>query len=248
MNYSHKYLEKAAFYDLLAHYYKYTDPNKHIHYYQKHLDNMNKALQSPRSEMTQYAHLPAYVRFLHASPDSMNVDVFVNGKKVLKNIAFKEVSDYLTFPTGKYHIDIYPTGDSVTTIISKKIAVEEGKIYTYTILGTSEKLQLLPYEDKPRVHPNETKIRSIHLSPDAPAVDIAVKGGDVVFPNISFKQATDYLPLSPMPVDLEARIAGTNTVALSIPTLTLRPNESYTVLIVGFVDGEPPLESLVIKG
>ncbi|WP_335871707.1 DUF4397 domain-containing protein [Bacillus sp. 2205SS5-2] len=242
-----KYFEKATMYDLLACYYKYSDPNKHIRYYQKHLKNMNKAVQTQRSETTNYSNQPAYVRFFHSSPDAPNVDVYINANKVLKNVAFKDVSDYLSLPAGKYHIDIYPTGDSISTVISKKVNVEPGMICTLAVVGSVNKLQLKPYIDQPRVPHNETKVRFIHLSPDAPVVDIAVKGGDVIFPNVAYKQATEYLSLSAMTVDLEARIAKTQDLALSIPDVTLKPNEPYTIIATGFVGQEPLLDALIIK-
>ncbi len=244
---THEYLEKAAMYDLIGQYYKYTDPNMHIQAYQKHLMYMQKAMVTNRVDMN-LRNQPSYVRVLHAVPDAPNVDVYINANRVLKNVAFKDVSEYLTLPAGSYHIDIYPTGNSVTTVISKKIRVETGKVYTLAAVGSGNKLQLLPYLDDPTVPGNETKVRFIHLSPDAPAVDIAVKGGDVVFPNVSFKQATNYLGLTPMTVNLEARAAGTKNSVLTVPNVSLKPNQAYTIVAVGFVDGSPGLETIIING
>ncbi|MCP3738883.1 DUF4397 domain-containing protein [Rossellomorea sp. BNER] len=238
------YLNRASMYDLLASYYKYSDPTKHIHYYQKHLKNIHKAIHTDRNQIISG---PSYVRFLHAAPEVPSVDVYVNANLVLRNVSFKEVSDYLTLPPGKYHIDIYPAGNSVTTIISKKVSVEAGKIYTLATVGTGNKLQLLPYLDDPNVPSGETKARFIHLSPDAPAVDIAVKGGDVVFPKASYKQATEYLGLSPMTVNLEARVAGSKNVILSIPKVKLEADEAYTIVAIGFVEGNPELETIILK-
>ncbi|MGG4168386.1 DUF4397 domain-containing protein [Rossellomorea vietnamensis] len=243
----HDYLTKAAMYDLLSGYYKYSDPSMHVHYYQKHLKYMRLAMQAQRADMTTSAQ-PSYVRVLHAVPDAPNVDVYVNGNHVLRDVAFKDVSDYLTLPAGKYHIDVYPAGTSVTTVISKKVKIDPGKIYTLAAVGTLNKMQLLPYLDDPTVPGGETKVKFIHLSPDAPAVDIAVKGGDVIFPDISFKQATDYLGLTPMTVNLEARVAGSKNSVLSVPNVKLSPNQAYTIVAVGLANGTPELEALLLKG
>ena len=238
-------LQKAAMYDLLSMYYKYSDPRLHVHYYQKHLKYMQKGILGMR---TQQENHPAYVRVLHAVPDAPNVDVYVNGNKVLSNIAFKDISEFLPLPAGKYHIDVYPAGTSVSTVISKKVTVEAGKIYTLAAVGRGNKLQLLPYVTDPFVPANETKVRFIHLSPDAPAVDIAVQKGDVIFPDVSFKQATDYLGLTPMTVNLEVRAEGTKNAVLTVPNVTLKPNQSYTIFAVGLLGGKPELEALLVKG
>ncbi|KMK93530.1 DUF4397 domain-containing protein [Rossellomorea marisflavi] len=242
-----QYLNKAAMYDLLSCYYKYSNPNMHHHYYLKHLKYMRLALEAQRADLTTAAQ-PSYVRVFHGVPDAGEVDVYVNGHRVLRKLAFKDVSDYLTLPGGKYHIDVYPTGTSTETIISKKVKVDPGKAYTLAAAGTTKKLQLLPYVDEPGVPAGETKVKFIHLSPDAPAVDIAVKGRDVIFPNVSFKQATEYLGLTPMTVDLEVRPAGSKDVVLSIPDVKFEANQAYTIIAAGFAGGEPALEAVLING
>ncbi|UII54501.1 DUF4397 domain-containing protein [Cytobacillus spongiae] len=243
----HHYLEEAALYDVLAGYYKYINPTMHIHYYQKHLKCLHKALNLMRMEANN-GNSPAMVRVLHASPDAPNVDVYVNGNPILKNVEYKQSSKYMSLPAGRYQIDIYPTGTMVSTVISKKVHVEPGKFYTLAAIGPVSKLRLAAFEDMPQVPAGETKARFIHLSPDAPAVDIAVKNRDVIFPNVSFKEATDYLGLSPMTVDLEARVAGTKNVVLSLPGIQLNPNEAYTIVAVGFVSDDPQLEAIILKG
>ena len=42
-------------------------------------------------------------------------------------------------------------------------------------------MRLLVFENQPRVPINESKVRFIHLSPDTPPLDIAVKDRDVDF-------------------------------------------------------------------
>lgn len=244
------YFQRAMLYDFLSKYYKYIDPVMHVRYYQKHLKYMNKGVQSMRSDMMHNivgSPQSARVRVIHASPDAPNVDVYVNGNRILQDVPYKQVSNYMSLPAGRYQVDVYPTGDMVSTVISRKVDVEPGKSYILVAGGTLDKIRLLTFENQPQVPSGETKVRFIHLSPDAPAVDIAVPKGDVVFPNVSFRQATNYLGLSPMTVDLEARVAGTKNVALSLPKLQLLPNTTYSILAIGLVSGEPELEALVIS-
>ncbi|MCM3573764.1 DUF4397 domain-containing protein [Mesobacillus subterraneus] len=245
------YLHKAAMYDLLANYYKYLDPNQHVMYYHKHLRNLNKAVQLMRSQTIQASSsnsLPSMVRFLHASPAVKNVDIYVNGSRVVRDFSYKNSSSHMQLPPGKYQVDIYPAGESVSTVISKKIMVEPGSIYTATIAGPANNLRLLTFEDNPQTPVGETKARFIHLSPDAPAVDITGLNGDVIFPNVSYKQATTYLALSPMTVTLEAKVAGTKNTVVTIPDVKLEPNNAYTIVAVGTAKGEPPIEVIILQG
>lgn len=243
------YLHKAAIYDLLANYYKYLNPSLHVMYYHKHLRNLNKAVQLMRSPAVPESPLtPAMVRFLHGSPGVEKVDIYVNGNRVLRDFSYKSNSSHMQLQPGKYQVDIYPAGDSVSTVISKKIVVEPGRIYTAAIAGPVNNLRLLIFEDSPQTPVGETKARFIHLSPDAPAVDIAGKNGDVIFPNVSYKQATTYLALTPMTVTLEAKVAGTKNTVVTIPDVKLEPNNAYTIVAVGTAKGEPPIEVLILQG
>lgn len=65
-------------------------------------------------------------------------------------------------------------------------------------------------------------IRFIHLSPNAPAVDVALQGGAVAFGNHAFKQFTAFTPLDAGTYNLEVRIAGTTTVVLPLPNIALQ--------------------------
>jgi Domain of unknown function (DUF4397) len=86
-------------------------------------------------------------------------------------------------------------------------------------------------------------VRFFHFSPNAPAVDIAVAGGPVVFSNRKFNdQSTNaslanFSPLDAGTYNLEVRLAGTNTVVLPLPNITLTSGKIYTVFAKGFVEG-----------
>lgn len=244
---AHNYFEKASMYGLLADYYKYSNPTLHIYYYKKHVNNLQKAIASQRSDVNPTTNvIPAKVRLLHAAPDAPNVDVYVNGTRILKDFPYKKVTDYLNLPKGKYQIDIYPTGNLVSTVISKKVDVDNNKFYTLAAAGSGKNLKLLTFEDNTDVPNGESKVRFIHLSPDTPPVDIAVKNADVVFRNVSFRKASNYLGVTPMNVDLETRLTGTDKVVLSLPNVNLQPNTAYSIYAIGFENREPELDALIL--
>ncbi|WML40241.1 DUF4397 domain-containing protein [Neobacillus sp. OS1-2] len=240
------YLQKAAMYDLLAQYYKYSNPNLHIHFYLKHVKSINKAMNIMRTN-SQLPQGEAKVRLLHTSPDASDVDMYINGNRVVRDLPLKQVSQELTIQPGKYHVDIYPAGNMVDSILNKKITVEAGKSYTLTTIDSIKKMRLLVFLNEPQVPLNEAKVRFIHLSPNTPPLDIAVKDRDVIFPKISYKQATDYLGLTPMTVDLEARNAGTKEVFLPMPKVQFKANETITIVFLGSSNGTPEFQFISIK-
>lgn len=245
-NYSFdQYIKKAMKHDFLANYYKYSDPSKHIHYYQKHLYYIQQAILTS-SENTNLRVNPPQIRILHASPDSPSVDIYINNKRVIRNLTYKQETDYIELQEpGRYTISIYPAGETGRPVLTESFTFEGNQNYTVAAVDELNKLDLLFIYDNTDVPSGETKLRFVHLSPDAPAVDIAARGGDVIFSGVQFKEVTKYLPLSPMHVQLSVRIAGTKNVVLEIPALNLRPNRTYTVYAVGFAKNRPVLEALI---
>ncbi|MGN1387060.1 MAG: DUF4397 domain-containing protein [Bacillus sp. (in: firmicutes)] len=242
-----EYFQKASKYGMLADYYKYHDPQLHLQYYKKHLNNLQKGIKAERAAMMRSeGQQPARIRILHAVPDGPNVDVLINGTRVLKDFPYKKVTDYLSVPEGKYQVDVYPTGNHVSSLISRKINVESGKSYTVAAAGSGNKLSLQTYEDHFNVPTGLTNVRFVHLAPDAGPVDVGAKNGSNLFTNVTFRKGTDYLSVQPASADLEVKKAGTNDAVLSLPNVNLLPSTPYTIYALGLTNDEPALEGLLL--
>jgi hypothetical protein len=179
----------------------------------------------------------ANVRVAHLSPDAPAVDVYVNGTKALSNIPFKEVSSYLPVPAGSTNFRVTPANAATPVVIDATVTLNAGGSYTVAATGFLAGIQPLLLEDD-RGTTGQSKVRFVHASPDAPAVDIAVAGGPVIFSNYAFRQSSPYPQVAPATYTLEARPAGTNVVALSVPDVPLRPGTNYTIFAVGLLSNK----------
>jgi hypothetical protein len=186
----------------------------------------------------------AMVRVLHASPDAPAVDVYVNGAKALSDVPFKTLSDYLPLDAGTYKLEVKAAGTD-TVVTSADATVEAGMKYTVAAIGKVADIKLAVFVDDGAIEAGKTKLRVIHLSPDAPAVDVALKGqapADALVKNLSYPDATGYLVLDPATYDLPVRLAGTDTVALDLPGTTVDADTNYTVFAVGLAAAEAPAD------
>lgn len=186
----------------------------------------------------------ARVRVVHASPDAPAVDVLVNDGVAFSNAPFKGITAYASLDTGKYNVKVVPTGAKEPVVIKADLTLE-AKDYTVVAVGklnAIEPLVLVDNNSAPAA--GKAHVRFVHASPDAPAVDIAVKGGPVLFSNIAFKGVGTYLPVDAGTYDLEVRLAGTQTVALAVPGVKLADGTVYTVFAMGLASGEPALTAV----
>jgi hypothetical protein len=195
---------------------------------------------------TALAAGPARVRVVHASPDAPAVDVWVNDAIIaFSNAPFKGITDYAELDAGTYNVKVVPTGAAEPVVIEADLDLAADTDYTVVAVGqlaAIEPLVLVDNNSMPAA--GKAHVRFVHASPDAPAVDIAVAGGPVLFSNVPFKGVGDYLPVDAGTYDLEVRLAGTDTVALSVPGVALADQTVYTIFAMGLAGGEPALQAV----
>lgn len=188
----------------------------------------------------------SYVRVFHASPDAPPVDVYANNAIIVSNIKFKGFSQYIKVPQGRYKIRVFKRGTKSNPLIERDMIVPENKILTLAAVGMMPNLELKTIEEvlEP-LRRGRSKVRFIHLSPDAPAVDITVPNGDVIFKNVSYGQVTGYREVRPGSYDLQVRTAGIDKKILLLPNTRFGPNKFYTIYAVGLVNREPKLQVVI---
>ncbi len=186
------------------------------------------------------------VRAVHASPDAPAVDVWVDGAKAFTNAPFKGITPYAEVAQGMHNFQIVPTGATTPVVIEVDLDLQNNTDYTILAVNTLSSIEPVVLVDNNALPAaGKAHVRFVHASPDAPAVDIAVTGGPVLFGGISFKGVGDYLPVDAGTYNLEARLAGTQTVALSLPGITLKEGTVYTVYAMGFAAGTPALTAAI---
>ncbi len=181
----------------------------------------------------------AKVLVTHASPDAPGVDLLVdNSKQNSAALTFPNSTAYLQVESGSRNIKVNVAGTS-TTVIDANLTLEKDKNYSVFAVDSVSKISAVVLEDDLTAPASgKAHVRFVHLSPNAPAVDVAVAGGGaVVFANKAFKEYTAFTPLDAGAYNLEVRVAGTSTVALTLPTITLESGKIYTVFAKGFLGG-----------
>ncbi len=188
----------------------------------------------------------SYIRILHASPDAPDVDVYANDAKIAENLSYRQFTPYISVPSGDYRIRVYPAGTTQNAVIDTDLRIPGGKIYTVAAAGMLSDIGLFPIEDPimPML-PGKVYLRFVHLSPDAPAVDVTLQDGFKVFNNIGYKDISDYVPLNPGTYAFNVKPAGSDDIVLYVPNINLLPDRFYTIYAVGLAGGNPPLQVLI---
>ncbi|RNF38126.1 DUF4397 domain-containing protein [Planococcus salinus] len=180
----------------------------------------------------------AKLRVVHASPDAPAVDVYVNGDLTLEEVPFKADSGYLDVPAGTHTVEVFAAGSEYSegeAVLQADLSVEAGQAYTVAAANTLESLEFVVAEDSMSVTEGKAKVRVGHLSPDAPAVDVGIIGGDAVFSGAEFPAVTDYTELDAGTYDLEIRLSD-GTQVLPLEGTEFAADTVYSVFAVNTAD------------
>ncbi|MEF8819982.1 MAG: DUF4397 domain-containing protein [Haloferacaceae archaeon] len=188
------------------------------------------------------------VRVAHVSPNAPNVDVYVDGSAVLEDVAFTTVSDYLEVPAGTRAVEITAAGDPDASVFAGDVTVAAGTDYTVAAAGevgdgADEPFAPLVLEDDNAAPGSDTaRLRVVHASPDAPAVDVTVNAGPVLFDGVAFGEsgyvdvgANDYT------VQLRGDTEANDGEVVADYDVSLNGGSVYTAFATGYLtpDDEP---------
>ena len=173
------------------------------------------------------------VRIFHAAPQAQNIDVYVNDQMVFSDLAFGDFTKYVYLDEGEYNVSVYLAGQKDIPVINQMVDVLSQQIFTVAATGNLDNLGLLVIPDKVSKSPSQSysSLRVIHLSPNAPGVDILVDG-DKLFEDISFEEGTDYVDLNPGTYNVNVVLNTDKSIVLPLK-VTLNPDKIYTIYIMG---------------
>ena len=191
---------------------------------------------------------PAYLRLAHLSPDTPNVDVYVDSAAdpsrsfVVPGVAYGAVSDCKPLPPDSYVISMRPAGAPASSppVISATVDARSGAAYTVAGTGKSAELGLSVLDDKLDMPPaGKASVRVINAALSVPSADVGPVNGPAWAQDVKFGTETDYRDCPLGNWNLKVSSAGTDK---TLP-LTLKENSTYTVLLVDKGNGlEPQLK------
>ncbi|MBC7871957.1 MAG: DUF4397 domain-containing protein, partial [Chitinophagaceae bacterium] len=130
------------------------------------------------------------IRVAHFSPDTPNVDIYVNGEAAITDLAFPSVTDFITLPAGSYEIAVAPAGTSIeeAAIGPAMFDLPADAFLTIAAIGSLEAGTLAPAiisGDFSELAEGNARVLVYHSIEDAPAVDI-LANGSVLIPGLAF--------------------------------------------------------------
>ncbi|MBD3402937.1 DUF4397 domain-containing protein, partial [candidate division GN15 bacterium] len=180
----------------------------------------------------------ANVRVIHTSYDAPDVDVRVDGSVAVSGLAFGATSGYRQLEPGNRNVTVTPSGATTPVVIDVDLNLSANVAYTVLAVDQLDSIDAIFDVDDRSPNPNKARVRFIHASPDAGAVDIKLNSGTgpAVFSNAAFKDITDYTEVDAGPYNFAVTAAGSTAEEVVYNAVGLQNGNVYTIVAYGTLD------------
>lgn len=196
----------------------------------------------------------AYVSFYNAAvtPSSIRIEV---DNKIYEPKPFNYGAhlDYWYFYTGDRNFVFTNPQAGTQSLLDTAVNLKVDKAYSFFMAHDGDKLTTLFTEDSLKVPPTgKALIRLVHLSHDAPDLDLYLEGDETAFmESKNFLDITPFRSINTGHTDFLIKTSDGKELVTMLPDIHIREGRVYTLIIRGKSNQEsesdPPLRLTIVR-
>lgn len=184
---------------------------------------------------------------IHASPNSPELEFVLDNQRVQTFTYADRNIDYFAAFSGSRVAKIFEANKFNTVLHQTTLKLMSGKYYSVFVTGKKDSLSSLVLEDNlSKPAPGKARIRFVHLSPDAPALDFSVGDDFTLASNIEYRRSTDYHEVDAETYSTRLKSHRGEVIDME-QEITLDPGKTYTFWVKGLLYTETETEALGYK-
>lgn len=169
------------------------------------------------------------LRLVNASPDGPPIALQdADGATLIAATERNAVSGYVAVPPGPARLLIVPAFGAARPFTA---TLEPGQQYTLAMIGPMAAAQLQLFRDDSATGGQSVRLRLYHLSPDAPAVELAGAHGETLVAAVGFPDASAYVDL-PAVSKVVIRPSRVTAPELAFTKIDAAPGSSWSVFVL----------------
>ena len=199
--------------------------------------------------------LGTYVRFFHAIAEAREVDIYANGKAIIKGMVYSKLTKYISVSPdreGLLKIEFHAGGNTDVLFYSKASVPGDGH-YTVVACGLLTKTKIYPFQalffqDLHQSLAARAALRTIHASAGSINMNVLVDG-EVAYTNIAYGTTSQpefgYLKAGNRSIAIRATGEG-GPIVVGPLDVALAGRSVTTIIILGVAGNErTPLTAIV---
>jgi hypothetical protein len=181
----------------------------------------------------------AWVRLVHASPDTTTADVYMDGASTFRSVGYGRVTKYVEVAAGVRRVTAYPVGTRSNRILDTQLSLDAGEHSTLVMIknpeGEDPPVILLPLPDDPppaeEGQPGMARLRLLNVANASPAVDLLDADDEALASDVDYGASADSF-VEPGPRRLKVRGPDDMPVDAALEPFNLEPDKGYTLIAI----------------
>ena len=177
----------------------------------------------------------AGLSIVQASPTAESLDFYIDDKKTDIELTYAKKIDYLNLFPGKRKLSINKKGGQ-SVLLAEELTLKDYIGYTLFVVDKLETVKFLFLDDdltKPAA--GKAKVRFVNVSPDAPALNLAIAGKETdLVTNKLFKEYSTFVEIDAAEkVTFNVKDKESGSLQTSIADVKIEAGYAYTVWVKG---------------
>ena len=183
-------------------------------------------------------NLLAEFKVLNASSVASPLNVLVDGNIVLSNIPFAGISDYVTASAGSHTFAVQATATPGANLLTLVATLASATDTSLAFSGPAGALVSLVLNDNNLPPPaGRARVRFVNVSPGLGPLDVYVNFSKQLS-GLASNSGSPYIEVTADAAigtlyEFDFNIAGTTSVALKVPSVSIIAGHTYTIYVVG---------------
>jgi hypothetical protein len=183
-------------------------------------------------------NLLAEFKVLNASSVASPLNILVDGNIVLSNIPFAGISDYVTASAGSHTFAVQATATPGANLLTLVTTLASATDTSLAFSGTAGALIPLVLNDNNLPPPaGRARVRFVNVSPGLGPLDVYVNFSKQLS-GLASNSGSSYIEVTADATigtlyEFDFNIAGTTSVALKLPSVSIIAGHTYTIYVVG---------------
>jgi hypothetical protein len=183
-------------------------------------------------------NLLAEFKVLNASSLASPLNVLVDGNIVLSNIPFAGISDYVTASAGSHSFAVQATATPGANLLTLVATLASATDTSLAFSGPAGALVPLVLNDNNLPSPaGRARVRFVNVSPGLGPLDVYVNFSKQLS-GLASNSGSSYIEITADATigtlyEFDFNIAGTTSVALKLPSVSIIAGHTYTIYVVG---------------
>lgn len=179
----------------------------------------------------------SYIRFFHAVPNCIPIDIYINDVMVVYDLKFGQLTQFMMYMEGTYNLQIFNSGNVEDPLYVEDFKIDKNSVYTIVKGGDFGEFYM--YYIKEKKYDGDVKNNAIvnfnNFLNVKKNLDMYALENDLLYQNVAFGKTTENKLISASEQRFSVSISGTEGKLADSKDIKLVSKTYYNIFCIGTI-------------